>query len=133
MRHSKSASQPATIERTEGEEHGGVAGLALGDLLELDRDVLEVALGELSIRKLFSKEQRTFFSAHAPDGLALNELSILGPIFVLKQNFEPAQLGRRAPIAERAQRPVVHRDEVDLAPERAIAGRLVPHEQRIVP
>jgi hypothetical protein len=59
------------------------------------RSVREVALGELSIRKLFSKEQRTFFSAHAPDGLALNELSILGPIFVLKQNFEPAQLGRR--------------------------------------
>jgi hypothetical protein len=59
------------------------------------RSVREVALGELSIRKLFSKEQRTFFSAHAPDDLALNELSILGPIFVLKQNFEPAQLGRR--------------------------------------
>jgi hypothetical protein len=59
------------------------------------RSVREVALGELSIRKLFSKEQRMFFSAHAPDSLALNELSILGPIFVLKQNFEPAQLGRR--------------------------------------
>jgi hypothetical protein len=59
------------------------------------RSVREVALGELSIRKLFSKEQRMFFSAHAPDSLALNELSILGPIFVLKQNLEPAQLGRR--------------------------------------
>jgi hypothetical protein len=59
------------------------------------RPVREVALGELSIRKLFSKEQRTFFSAHAPDGLTLNELSVLGPIFVLKQNFEPKELGRR--------------------------------------
>jgi hypothetical protein len=59
------------------------------------RSVREVALGELSIRKLFSKEQRTFFSAHAPDGLALNELSVLGPIFVLKQNFEPKELARR--------------------------------------
>ena len=59
------------------------------------RSVREVALGELSIRKLFSKEQRTFFSAHAPDALALNELSVLGPIFVLKQNFEPTELGRR--------------------------------------
>lgn len=57
--------------------------------------VREVALGELPIRKLFSKEQRTFFSAHAPDELALNELSVLGPIFVLKQNFEPKELGRR--------------------------------------
>ena len=59
------------------------------------RPVREVALGELSIRKLFSKEQRAFFSAHAPNGLTLNELSVLGPIFVLKQNFEPKELGRR--------------------------------------
>jgi hypothetical protein len=59
------------------------------------RSVREVALGELSIRKIFSKEQRAFFDAHAPDGLALNELSVLGPIFVLKQNFEPKELGRR--------------------------------------
>jgi hypothetical protein len=57
--------------------------------------VRQAALGELPIRKLFSKEQRTFFSAHAPDELALNELSVLGPIFVLKQNFEPKELGRR--------------------------------------
>ena len=57
--------------------------------------VREAALGELPIRKLFSKEQRTFFSAHAPGELALNELSVLGPIFVLKQNFEPKELGRR--------------------------------------
>ncbi|MGH3127953.1 MAG: adenylate cyclase [Gaiellaceae bacterium] len=57
--------------------------------------VREAALGELPIRKLFSKEQRMFFTAHAPGELALNELSVLGPIFVLKQNFEPKELGRR--------------------------------------
>jgi hypothetical protein len=57
--------------------------------------VRSAALGELPIRKLFSKEQRSFFTAHAPGELALNELSILGPIFVLKQNFEPQELGRR--------------------------------------
>ena len=39
------------------------------------------------LRKLFSKEQRAFFAAHAPDGLALDDLSILGPIFVLKLKF----------------------------------------------
>jgi hypothetical protein len=57
--------------------------------------VREAALGNLSIRKLFSKEQRSFFAAHVPDGLTLKDLSVLGPIFVLKQNFEPPELGRR--------------------------------------
>jgi hypothetical protein len=36
------------------------------------------------IRKLFSKEQRAFYTEHAPEGLQLDELSVLGPIFVLK-------------------------------------------------
>lgn len=57
--------------------------------------VRDVALGKRSANKLFSKEQRRFFATHAPDGLTLKDLSILGPIFVLKQNFEPKQLGRR--------------------------------------
>jgi hypothetical protein len=58
-------------------------------------DVRAVALGEAPIRRIFSKEQRAFFAAHAPDGLKLKDLSILGPIFVLKQNFEPPDLERR--------------------------------------
>jgi len=58
-------------------------------------DVRAVALGELPIRQIFSKEQRAFFAAHAPDGLKLKDLSILGPLFVLKQNFTPPGLGRR--------------------------------------
>jgi hypothetical protein len=57
--------------------------------------VRDVALGKRSARKLFSKEQRAFFDAHAPDGLTLKDLSVLGPIFVLKQNFAPKELGRR--------------------------------------
>jgi hypothetical protein len=57
--------------------------------------VRDAALGKRALKKLFSKEQRTFFAAHAPDGLSLDDLSILGPIFVLKQNFEPKELGRR--------------------------------------
>jgi hypothetical protein len=58
-------------------------------------DVRAVANGSAPIRSILSKEQRAFFGAHAPDGLKLKELSILGPIFVLKQNFTPAELGRR--------------------------------------
>jgi hypothetical protein len=47
-------------------------------------DVREAILGRSPVKKLFSKEQRNFFAAHAPDGVGLDELSILGPIFVLK-------------------------------------------------
>ncbi len=57
--------------------------------------ILETALGRASIKKLFSKEQRAFFDAHAPEGLTLKGLSVLGPIFVLKLNFEPKELRRR--------------------------------------
>ena len=57
--------------------------------------VKRAALGKTRLRKIFSKEQRAFFDAHAPDGLSLDELSVLGPIFVLKQNFQPKELGRR--------------------------------------
>jgi hypothetical protein len=50
--------------------------------------------GERPLRKLFSKEQRAFYGAHV-DGVSLDDLSILGPIFVLKLRFTPEELGRR--------------------------------------
>src|SRR3954464_10730643 len=50
-------------------------------------EVKAALAGELAVRKLFSKEQRAFYAAHAPDGLGLDDLSILGPIFVLKLRF----------------------------------------------
>ena len=46
--------------------------------------VREAALGKRPLRKLFTKEQRAFYAEHAPDGIGLDDLSILGPIFVLK-------------------------------------------------
>jgi hypothetical protein len=58
-------------------------------------DVRRALAGERSIRKLFSKEQRAFYQAHAPDGIALEDLSVLGPILVLKLNFRPAELDRK--------------------------------------
>ena len=57
--------------------------------------VRKAAAGAHPIRKLLSKEQRAFFSAHAPAGLELDGLSVLGPIFVLKATFSPAELARR--------------------------------------
>ena len=47
-------------------------------------DIREAILGRSPISKLFSKEQRNFFTTHAPEGIGLDDLSILGPIFVLK-------------------------------------------------
>src|SRR3954466_15871710 len=47
------------------------------------------------VRRLFSKEQRRFFAAHAPDGISLEDLQPLGPIFVLKLPFAPKELGRK--------------------------------------
>src|SRR3954447_19470014 len=47
------------------------------------------------LRKLFSKEQRSFFAAHAPSGITFEDLQALGPISVLKLPFAPKQLGRK--------------------------------------
>jgi hypothetical protein len=63
-------------------------------------DVKACLAGERSIKKLFTKEQRAFYAAHAPDGIALDDLSVLGPIFVLKLNFRPEGFGGRKMVAE---------------------------------
>jgi hypothetical protein len=57
--------------------------------------VRAAVLGERPIRKLFSKEQRAFYAAHAPEGVALDDLVALGPIFVLEVRFTPRELTRR--------------------------------------
>ena len=57
--------------------------------------VKDAVAGARPLRKLFSKEQRAFFAAHAPEGIALDDLAVLGPIFVLKLKFSPAKLGRK--------------------------------------
>ncbi|HEX5910486.1 MAG TPA: hypothetical protein VFY44_08325 [Thermoleophilaceae bacterium] len=57
--------------------------------------VQEVAAGERALRKLFTKEQRRFYVDHAPAGIGLDDLVLLGPIFVLKLKFSPQRLRRR--------------------------------------
>jgi hypothetical protein len=56
--------------------------------------VRETISGGGRLRKLFSKEQREFFTANAPDGVELDDLSVLGPIFVLKLKSSPPDFGR---------------------------------------
>lgn len=40
--------------------------------------------GDTPLRKLFTKEQRSFYDDHAPAGIGLDDVRLLGPIFVLK-------------------------------------------------
>jgi hypothetical protein len=58
-------------------------------------DVREAVRGRRPAKKLFSKEQWAFFTAHAPEGVELSDLSYLGPITVLKLKSSVQQLGRR--------------------------------------
>jgi hypothetical protein len=57
--------------------------------------VRDAVLGTRPVSKLFSKEQRSLYAAHAPDGLELDDLSILGPISVLKLKFSPKGYARK--------------------------------------
>ena len=52
--------------------------------------IQDVIAGSAPLRKLYSKGQRAFFADNAPDGIELDDLSILGPIFILKLKGTPA-------------------------------------------
>jgi hypothetical protein len=62
---------------------------------EAKASVAEAAAGRQPIRKLFSKPQREFFATHAPGGVELDDLSVLGPVHALKLKLTPKGLGRR--------------------------------------
>ncbi len=60
-----------------------------------DDDVLDAVAGRRPIRKLFNKEQRAFFTTHAPEGVGLDDLTFLGPINVLKLKYRISGFDRR--------------------------------------
>jgi hypothetical protein len=57
--------------------------------------VREAVAGKRPLRKLFSKERRAFFAEYAPEGLSPDDLSVLGPTFVLKLKFSPEGYDRK--------------------------------------
>jgi hypothetical protein len=57
--------------------------------------VKQVLQGTQQIRKLFSKGQRAFYDQHAPEGIKLEDLAVLGPITVLKLKWQPTDFKRR--------------------------------------
>jgi hypothetical protein len=73
---------------------GYVASASLKNTLG-PKAVRRVALDGQPIRKLFSKQQRSFFAEHAPEDVSLDDLRVLGPIFVLKLRATPKGFDRR--------------------------------------
>ena len=57
--------------------------------------VREALAGKRPLRKLFTKEQRALLAAHGPEGVTIDDLKVMGPIFVLKLKWVPKTLGRR--------------------------------------
>jgi hypothetical protein len=60
-----------------------------------ENHVRDVAAGNKPLRKLFHKGQRRYFEDHAPEGLGIEDLVVLGPINVFKLKFSPSGLDRR--------------------------------------
>ena len=59
-------------------------------------DAVRTALaGGRALRKLFARNQRDLYSEHAPDGIGLEDLAVLGPINVLKLKMVPKAFGRK--------------------------------------
>jgi hypothetical protein len=54
--------------------------------------VADAVRGDLPLKKLFSKGQRTFLADSAPEGPALDDLVALGPLTVLKIRWRPPEL-----------------------------------------
>ena len=58
--------------------------------------ISDVVRGTKPMRKIFSKEQRAFYAAHAPAGIELDSLVPLGPTFLLKLHVHAK--GAAAPV-----------------------------------
>jgi hypothetical protein len=89
---------PAMVVELDAMPGGYVCSASMKARIGAD-DVRRSTAGDRPIRKLFTKEQRQFYAAHAPAGVELDDLTLLGPIFVLKLRFTPKEL-RRKMVAE---------------------------------
>jgi hypothetical protein len=59
------------------------------------KGVKDAVAGRTPVRKLFSKKQRSFYADHAPAGVELDDLAVLGPVNAVKLKHSPEGLGRR--------------------------------------
>jgi hypothetical protein len=87
-------SSPNLVVEVDAMPGGYVCSATLKESLG-NTDVMKVVGGQRPARKLFSKEQRKFFSTHAPEGIELDDLTLLGPILVLKLKFKPSDFDQK--------------------------------------
>jgi hypothetical protein len=85
---------PAFVVEVDAMPGGFVCSGTLKNRLD-PQEVREAAAGRVPLRKLFTKQQRALVAEHGPEGITLDELSVLGPIFVLKLPFFPEGLKQR--------------------------------------
>jgi hypothetical protein len=80
------------------EVDAGPGGFVCSGRLKEEADsgaIRQVLLGERPLRKIFTKDQRALYQAHAPEGIELDDLVVLGPIFVLKLKWQPRNYARK--------------------------------------
>jgi len=93
MLPAKVRKSPSLVTEVDAMPGGFVCSAAMKS--EVDPTLIRaVVSGAKPVRKLFSKEQRSFFADHAPDA-DLDSLSALGPITLLKLKFSPKGLDRK--------------------------------------
>ena len=75
----------------------GAIGVVSGSLkgVTTGSDIRQAIDGSRPLSKVFTKEQRAFYTEHAPAGIELDALVALGPTFILKSVFKAKELGRR--------------------------------------
>ena len=88
-------STPGMLVELDAMPGGYVCSASMKGRLSGDTDVKKVIRGKRATRKLFSKPQRAFYAEHAPEGLELDDLTLLGPIFVLKVKSAPRGFDRK--------------------------------------
>ena len=57
-------------------------------------EVLQVIDGGLPLKSIFTQQQRRYYAAHAPSGIAMNDLVPLGPTFLLLLKQQPPGFDR---------------------------------------
>lgn len=57
--------------------------------------VREALGGQIPLKDMWTKEQRRFYKAHAPAGIALEDLTPLGPVNVFKLKWTPTSYDRK--------------------------------------
>jgi hypothetical protein len=53
------------------------------------QEVLDAVSGDVRLGSIFSREQRAFYSKHAPARIKLDSLATFGPTFVRKTRLRP--------------------------------------------